>query len=427
MRGMIVVIEQTSSLSAWFIMKVLTFGWDYPPSRNGGLGVACYGLTRELLAIGIQVVFVLPKRQPTIGNAQFRFATSDNPTTTIYEVPSALGPYHQSATLVDSIIGYESDGTPRRVSRSILEEVYQYAEKATAIALTEEFHLIHAHDWTSYLAGIKAKLATGKLLVLHVHATSFDQAASHNVDPAIYQIEKEAFAVADQIFTVSGYTKNILVEKHGVEANKITVVHNGCDTCEPLRHEPALQALKAQGKKIILYHGRITIQKGVDYFVRAARRVIEVDPNVIFVISGWGDMTHQIMEQVGEFNLSGHVIFAGSLWEEERDRMYQTADLVVMPSVSEPFGLVPLEAIQHGTPSLISKQSGVKEVLTHVLKVDFWDVDEMANQIIASIRYDALHHQLAVEGKKEIGRLSWKNVASKVKQLYQQVLNLVSV
>lgn len=407
-------------------MKVLTFGWDYPPSRNGGLGVACYGLTRELLELGVHVIFVLPKSQATIGGGKFRFATTDNLPTTVYEVPSNLGPYHQSATLIDTIIGYEADGTPRRIRRSILEEVHQYAERAVAIALSEEFHLIHAHDWTAYLAGVKAKLVTGKPLILHVHATSFDQAASHNVDPAIYQIEKEAFAVADTIVTVSAYTKGILVDKHQVPPEKITVVHNGCDTYEPPRHKPALETLKAQGKKIILYHGRITIQKGVDYFVRAARRVVDVDPNVMFVISGWGDMTEQVMSQVAELGLSAHVIFAGALWEEERDRMYQTADLVVMPSVSEPFGLVPLEAIQHGTPSLISKQSGVKEVLTHVLKVDFWDVDEMANQIIATLRYSALHHQLTTEGRQELDRLSWKTVAVKVKQLYENVIKLVA-
>jgi glycosyltransferase involved in cell wall biosynthesis len=326
--------------------------------------------------------------------------------------------------LVDTIVGYEADGTPKRVRRSILEEVHDYAERASAIALAEEFHLIHAHDWTAYLAGVKAKRATGKPLILHVHATSFDQAASHNVDPSIFAIEQEAFKVADEIITVSQYTKDILVHYHKVPAGKISVVHNGCDTFDPPRYEPALQALRAQGKRIVLYHGRITIQKGVDYFVRAARRVVDYDPNVIFVISGWGDMTNQILEQVGQAGLTGHVIFAGALWDEERDRMYQTADLVVMPSVSEPFGLVPLEAIQHGTPSLISKQSGVKEVLTHVLKVDFWDVDEMANQIIATLRYEPMRRQLITEGRQEINRLSWQSVARRVRQLYDRLIQL---
>ncbi|PIW97197.1 4-alpha-glucanotransferase, partial [Candidatus Kaiserbacteria bacterium CG_4_8_14_3_um_filter_38_9] len=174
-----------------------------------------------------------------------------------------------------------------------------------------------------------------------------------------------------------------------------------------------------------LYHGRITIQKGVDYFVRAARMVIDVDPNVVFVISGWGDMQNQIVEQVGKMGLSGQVIFAGALWEEERDRMYQTADLVVMPSVSEPFGLVPLEAILHGAPSLVSKQSGVVEVMTHVLKVDFWDVEEMANQILAVLRYEALGKQLREYGRQEINRLSWSEAAKKIYQLYRNLVNYI--
>jgi glycosyltransferase involved in cell wall biosynthesis len=226
--------------------------------------------------------------------------------------------------------------------------------------------------------------------------------------------------------TVSAYTKRILIEKHGVPADRIEVIHNGCDTWEPPRHPPTLAELKRQGKRIVLYHGRISIQKGVDYFVRAARRVVDVDPNVIFVISGWGDMTNQIIEQVGTLRLSEHVRFAGALWDEERDRMYQSVDLVVMPSVSEPFGLVPLEALQHGTPGVISKQSGVGEVLTHVLKVDFWDTDEMANQILAALRYPALRHQLVSEGRQQLHGLSWREAARKVYDLYQRLLQLVT-
>jgi glycosyltransferase involved in cell wall biosynthesis len=206
----------------------------------------------------------------------------------------------------------------------------------------------------------------------------------------------------------------------------VEVVHNGCDTHEPERLPPTLAGLKAEGKKVVLYHGRITIQKGVDYFVRAARRVVDVDPNVVFVISGSGDMTTQIINQVGAIGLSKHVIFAGALWETERDRMYQSADLVVMPSVSEPFGLVPLEALQHGTPSLITHQSGVGEVLTHVLKVDFWDVDEMANKILSALRYPVMRQQIVNEGKRDLHRLSWREAAQKVYHLYKSLLQYIT-
>jgi glycogen synthase len=408
-----------------FKMRILTFGWDYPPSRNGGLGVACHGLTRELLSTGAEVIFVLPRRQEVAGGGQFRFA-SDERRIKWRPVKSSLVPYQATDSLVYYESGFDAAGKPVVKSRTILEEVHAFAHQAALIALEEEFDLIHAHDWTSYLAGVAAKYASGKPLILHVHATSFDQAASNNVDPNIFKVECEGFAAADKVVTVSRLTRDIIISRHGVPPDKVEVIYNGCDTYEPLRHEPTLKELKQAGKKIVLYHGRITIQKGVDYFVRSARKVVDVDPDVVFVISGWGDMTRQIIEQVGAMGLSKHVIFAGALWEEERDRMYQTADLVVMPSVSEPFGLVPLEALQHGTPSLISKQSGVGEVLSHVLRVDFWDVDEMANKILSALRYPVLRRQLVGEGKQQLQTMSWREAARKVYTLYQRLLQYIT-
>jgi glycogen(starch) synthase len=405
-------------------MKVLTFGWEFPPVKNGGLGVACHGLTKELAQQGVEVIFVLPKRQPTTGQTTFLFADVEQKIQ-VRPVESGLQPYKSSSSVVDSIIGFDSDGRPLYSSRTILEEVHRFAEQASLIATEESFDIIHAHDWTSYLAGVAAKVASGKPLILHVHATAFDQAAGPNVDPSMYKIEREAFAIADSIVAVSQFTKNIIVEKYGVDQAKVRVIHNGCDIYEPPLHTPVLKELKARGKKIVLYLGRITIQKGVDNFVRAARRVVDIDANVVFVIVGWGDMTRQIIEQVGAQNLSGHVLFAGALWDEERDQMYQAADLVVMPSVSEPFGLVPLEALQHGTPSIISKQSGVSEVLTHVLKVDFWDIDEMANKILATLRYDVLRQQMRDHGQEQIKRFSWREASQKLIELYRRMLHLL--
>ena len=405
-------------------MRVLTFGWEYPPSKNGGLGVACYGLTKELVHNGVEVIFVLPKSQDVSGTAKFLFA-DDERLVSIRQTDVCLQPYAQSNTTVDVIIGYDKAGKAIIKSRTILEEVHRFAHQAAFIAGEEEFDVIHAHDWTSYLAGVAAKVVSGKKLILHVHATSFDQAASDNVDPSIYQVECEGFAAADRIVTVSEYTRNMIITKHHVPAEKVTVVYNGCDIEEVPRLEPTLEQLKLQGKKIVLYHGRISIQKGVDYFVKAARRVVDIDPNVVFIISGWGDMMTQVIEQVGRLGLSANVRFAGALWEVERDRMYQSADLVVMPSVSEPFGLVPLEALQHGTPSIISKQSGVAEVLTHVLKVDFWDTDEMANQILSSLRYPVIRQQMVKEGREQLKSISWKQAAQRVQQIYRSLLQYV--
>ena len=232
--------------------------------------------------------------------------------------------------------------------------------------------------------------------------------------------------MADKVVTVSEFTKNIVVNKHHAPAQNVEVVYNGCHMNETAKLPPTLAELKRQGKKIVLYHGRISIQKGVDHFIRAARRVVDVDPDVVFIVSGSGDMLTQVIEQVGAAKLSNNVKFAGALWDEERDRMYQAADLMVMPSVSEPFGLVPLEALQHGTSSLVTKQSGVAEVLTHALKVDFWDVDEMANQILASLRYPAVRRQMVAEGREQMRSMSWKVAAQKMQQLYRSLLQFVT-
>lgn len=406
-------------------MRVLTFGWEFPPAKNGGLGVACFGLTRELLQSGVEVIFVLPKTQNTAGDARFLFADQER-LVKIRHTDVSLVAYQQASSIINVIVGYDKTGKPIIRSRTILEEVHRFAHQAALIAREEEFDVIHAHDWTSYLAGVAAKIASGKPLILHVHATSFDQAASENVDPEIYKIEQESFALADRIITVSEYTKRIVVNKHGVPPERVVVVHNGCDPSEPPRLPQTLSELKRQGKKIVLYHGRISIQKGVDYFVKAARRVVDIDPDVIFVISGWGDMKTKIIEMVGALGLSEHVLFAGALWDVERDRMYQSADLVVMPSVSEPFGLVPLEALQHGTPSIISRQSGVAEVLSHVLKVDFWDTEEMANQILSSLRYPVIRQQMVKEGKWQMQSMSWRHAAHKIRNIYQNLLQYVT-
>lgn len=402
-------------------MRVLTFGWDYPPKRNGGLGVACYGLTRELLSEEVEIIFVLPRSQDVVGDGKFVFADTEK-VRAVYEVPVFIQPYQPS---YGQLYATDAFGNTYPTGVTLLDEVQRFAERAREIARAETFELIHAHDWTSYLAGVAAKAVSGKPLILHVHATSFDQAAGDNVDPAMFSIERQAFAIADCIVTVSEYTKQVIIDKHGVPPEKIEVIHNGADTYEPPRYEPVLTPYRDAGYKIVLYHGRITIQKGVDYFVRAAKRVLEVEPNTLFVISGWGDMQPQIAQLVGQLGLSQQVIFAGALWEEERDRMYQTADLVVMPSVSEPFGLVPLEALQHGTPSLISKQSGVGEVMPHVLRADFWDIDEIANQIVAALRYPVLNQQLVLEGRERLHFLSWRFVAKKVKSLYERLVHLM--
>ncbi len=400
-------------------MKVLTFGWEYPPLKNGGLGVACMGLSEELAKLGVEIIFVLPREQEVESDLRFLFGGGTYGKVRIREVESPLRPYLSSKS---TLIGFGPDGQKRYYSHSLIEEVHRYAREAVHIAEDEEFDLIHAHDWTSYLAGLAAREVSGKPCVLHVHATSFDQAGGPNVDPDIFAIESHAFKEADGIIAVSNYTKELIAERHGVSREKISVAHNGVETFDTSRLEPVLAELRQAGKKLVLFHGRLTLQKGPDYFVRAARRVVDMDPNVIFIISGSGDMEHQMLELVAELGLSSHVKFVGAQWGKDRDRIYQSVDLFVMPSVSEPFGIVALEALAHGTPVLVSNQSGVSEVLAHALKVDFWDTEEMANKILAALRYEPLRRQLAEYGRVESLGLSWRKAAEKVRAIFEHVV-----
>lgn len=404
-------------------MKVLTFGWDYPPVKSGGLGVACKGLTESLIDLGVEAIFVLPRAQEICYPGKYIFADASKRLELEQQyVPQVT--YGKSHTIVKTVEFL--NGRKRVSSHLLIEEVRNYAKRAGLIAAEEEHDIVHAHDWVAYLAGIEAKRVSGKPLVLHVHATSFDQAGGDNVDPDIYEIERHAFEQADQVVTVSALTKKIIVEKHGVDPNKVDVVYNGSDLMAFQELAPAFEELRRAGKKIVLYHGRVTIQKGPDYFIRAARRVIDVDPNVVFVLSGWGDMVEEMMHLTASLGLSGHVIFAGALWGEERDRVYKSSDLFVMPSVSEPFGIVALEAMRMGTPVLISKQSGASEVLKHALRADFWDVEELANKILAAVRYEPLNKQLVAYGSEEAYALTWQRAAEQMKAIYEKMLSKVT-
>ena len=285
--------------------------------------------------------------------------------------------------------------------------------------------MIHAHDWLSFPAGLRAKEVSGKPLIVHVHATEFDRTGGNGVNPEVYAIEKEGMTRADRVVTVSHFTKNLVTRHYGVPDYKVTVVHNGIDFEVKPRLDERLSALKRRGERLILFVGRITLQKGPDYFLQAARRVIDLEPGVTFVMVGSGDMTGQIVEQAAALGLGQRFIFAGFLRGDELDAIYQAADLLVMPSVSEPFGLTPLESLANGTPVLVSRQSGVSEVLRHALKVDFWDIDEMVNQIIAVLRHPPLKRTLAVYGQTDARRVTWSAAAEKCLNIYRSLVGAV--
>lgn len=388
------------------------FGWEFPPYNSGGLGTACEGLCKGLLAEGAEVTFVMPRRAD-VSYPGISFLFTDSPQYKQVFVSSSLSPYLDSAS-------YASLGLPPGLyAPGLLEEVLRYGQMAREIAESESFDVIHAHDWLSFPAGLAAQEVSGKPLIAHVHATEFDRTGGPNgVNQAVYAIEREGMHRASGVVAVSGFTKDIVVSRYGVPAEKVTVVHNATSPLPPPAPLPLAEE-KAKGKKIVLFVGRLTLQKGPDYFLRAAKLVTEHEPNTLFVIAGSGDMEGQVIKETARLGLGGQVLFAGFARGAELAALYKTADLFVLSSVSEPFGITPLESLSQGTPVIVSKQSGVSEVLTHALKVDFWDVDEMANQIISLLRHDALANQLGSLGKEETDKLSWRDSAKKCLDLYR--------
>lgn len=393
------------------------FGWEFPPLNSGGLGVACYGLTRALSHAGIDVTFVLPKKADiTSPFCRLLYADSSAyPSRGFYSGYLTEGEYRTLAA------GHGQYGW------NLLDEVRRYALNARIVAKGEQFDLIHAHDWLTMLAGIEAKKLTGKPLIVHVHATEFDRTGHGNVNQDVYDIERAGMHYADRVIAVSEFTKRILIQHYGVPAWKIDVVHNSvddddCTVSEIVTDE--VHALKSAGNSIVLFVGRITLQKGPDYFVRVAKRVLDHKRNTYFVVCGSGDMEQQIMQQAAYLGISDRMFFVGFLRGRDLSRMYRLADVLIMPSVSEPFGIVPLEALKNGTPVIVSKQSGVAEILQHALKADFWDVEEMSDFILAITTSAPLRQCLAEYGRNEAGARKWHHAADACVDIYRSVLAL---
>lgn len=298
---------------------------------------------------------------------------------------------------------------------NLMEEVARYADVAREIARTNSFDVIHAHDWMTYPAGIAASQVSGKPLVLHVHATEIDRSGAH-VHPVVYEIEKNGMHLADKVVAVSNWTKRIAVQRYGIDENKIEVVHNGITprTDAPVSHYPAPPV----GSRIVTFLGRITHQKGPMYFVEAARKVHEKFPDVHFVVAGSGDMLPDMIERIAQLRLSKHFHFTGFLNKVDIDRIWSVSNVYVMPSVSEPFGIAPLEAIQAGVPVILSKQAGVSEVMPHAMKVDFWNSLALAEAICDVLRFKSLANTLRKNGAEELKNITWNKAAKKLIELY---------
>ena len=396
-------------------MKVLMFGWEFPPFSSGGLGTACYGLTRSLSSKGIKITFVVPYSFDA-DNADFvKLISAGN--IKIRKIASALHPYMGSHEYKRSL-GKKSG--PRIYGSTLFDEVYRYTLAAEKIAEEEDFDIIHCHDWMTFGAGIKAKAKKNKPLILHVHATELDRTGGHQVNQYVYDLEREGMHKADKLIAVSNLTKNKIITNYGLLSEKIIVVHNAVDLSQSF-HKENFEIKKTD--KVVLFLGRITLQKGPDYFIYAAKRVLEHNKNVKFIIAGSGDMEPFVIEKAAELGIADKVLFAGFLNQNDVERAYKMADIYVMPSVSEPFGIAALEAMKNKAPVIVSKQSGVCEVINHCLKVDFWDINEMSNKILALLKYDSLHETLKDNAYFEVKKFSWDIPAQKCVEVYNELKN----
>jgi glycogen(starch) synthase len=396
-------------------MKVLMFGWELPPFNSGGLGVASLGLSKALVGQGVEVTFVLPKKIDVASNFMKIIFADEHPQE---HVAQLLNGYITSKKYSQMAKIYGWGG-------SLMDEVLFYGELARRIAKEQTFDVIHAHDWLCFPAGIEAKKVSGKPLVVHVHATEFDR-SGEKINQAIFEIEKMGMEAADKIIAVSQFTKNIIISRYGINPDKVVVVWNGIETgnFRETAHPDIVQMVRQMNCKMVLFVGRVTMQKGPDYFVDAAWRVLQFNPNVVFVMAGSGDMENQIIRHAVDLGISDRVLFTGFLRGPELDAVYKGADLFVMPSVSEPFGITALESVTHGTPVLLSKQSGVSEALHNALTVDFWDTEEMANKMLSVLGYDSLHECLSCEAMREIPKINWDAAASKCFELYKSLYHL---
>lgn len=437
-------------------MRVFMLGWEFPPFISGGLGTACYGLTKAMSAIGTDVLFVLPRPVSTPFSTHVRLvsprpgSTLALPTTefrldefervTFRAVNAALtDPYQTAAdweqhrraeqarlagnTPVEAAAGEvfspPKGATGAPYAGDLFNEVQRYAALASEISRQESFDVVHAHDWMTFPAGLAVAGIKCVPLVVHVHSTEFDRSGL-NIDQRIYDIERRGMHGAIRIIAVSYLTKNLITHHYGISEGKVEVVYNAIDANGNGFDEEKYSIHKDE--KIVLFLGRITMQKGPEYFLAAAKKVLEVMDNVKFVMAGSGDMIRRTIEMAAAMGIGHKVLFTGFLRGADVEKVFRMADLYVMPSVSEPFGIAPLEAMSHDVPVIISKQSGVSEVLTHALKVDFWDINEMANKIIAVLRHPPLASTLRQHGNFEVRRMSWTDSARSCVQVYEQAV-----
>lgn len=421
------------------------FGWEFPPHITGGLGTACYGLVKGLAKNNVEVLFVVPKAYGDEDSSVVKIVDASEveisqeliskddfwKKVTFMEVGSNLIPYVSpeefkkisSLDILDQTVLNETIFRSKykfsgKYGKDLMEEVSRYAVIAAALAVKNNFDVIHAHDWLTYAAGIAAKSVSKKPLVIHVHATEFDR-SGENVNQNVFDIERKGMEAADRVITVSNYTRNIVINRYGIDESKVFTVHNAVEFAQ---NGNSVSTEKAVPEKVVTFLGRITFQKGPDYFVEAANMVLKKYNNVRFVMAGSGDMLNRIIKRVAELQISDKFHFTGFLKGNDVNKMFSQSDVYVMPSVSEPFGISPLEAMRANVPVIISKQSGVAEVLNHAVKINFWDIDSMADAIYGLLNYNGLPNMFRRMGQEEVLNLKWENSAKKINEIYHTAI-----
>ncbi|MCM1076664.1 MAG: glycosyltransferase family 4 protein [Bacteroides sp.] len=418
-------------------MKALMFGWEFPPHILGGLGTASYGLTKGMWECGdMDITFVIPKPfgdeekhfANIIGMSQVPIVWRDVTREYVQDrIGNVMNPdlYFRLRDHIYADFNYmrtndlgciEFSG---RYPDNLVEEINNYSICAGVIARTIDFDIIHSHDWLTYPAGIHAKQVSGKPLVIHVHATEFDRSRG-KPNPTVFGIEKDGMNHADHIICVSNLTRDTVINNYGIDPAKVTTVHNAVT---PLTQEQLNVPHHKSKDKVVTFLGRITMQKGPEYFVEAASKVLKNNPNVRFVMAGSGDMMNKMILLAAERGIADRFHFPGFQKGNQVYEMLKASDVYIMPSVSEPFGISPLEAMQMGVPSIISKQSGCAEILTNVIKTDYWDIDAMADAINSIVTYPAMYQQLREDGLAEVNQITWDKAGRKVIDIYNKVLN----
>lgn len=391
-------------------------GWELPPHNSGGLGVACYQLCKALSKKGADIEFVLPYTADH-SDISFMRINAAHP----QDVEQVL----KAGIAYDSFKYVKTTGEVQYVD--LFGQVAIYEKAVERVVRLASFDMIHAHDWLTCRAAVKAKMLTGKPLIVHLHSVEADRAgAEHGGNPFVREVEELALQIADRIVAVSQHTKNAIIREYHIPADKIEVVHNHFDPSGLIPQDADVNAyayldkMKSQGYRVVANVGRLTIQKGLPNLLRAFQKVLVFAPKTLLLIVGSGEQRNELIGMTADLGIAENVVFADFQRGKRYRDAYAVADLFVMPSVSEPFGLTALESIGYGTPALLSKQSGVSEVIKNALKVDYWDIDEMANKIVALVQSDELRDELHTHSYKEYLNHSWDESADKVFAIYQK-------